>query len=243
LVFVRPTQHQVDDLLVEIRGCVERNERVLITTLTKRMAEDLTDYLQTYGIRVRYVHSDIKPLERVEILRDLRKGLFDTLIGVNLLREGLDLPEVSLVIIMDADKEGFLRSESSLIQTIGRAARNAAGRVILYADKITDSMQKAIEETERRRTLQEKYNLAHGITPTTIIKEFGNSLLDMISTGQEEAPDQALAKLTTAAQAQSPEKMNDLIEELELQMKAAAKMLEFEKAARLRDQWMALKAL
>jgi excinuclease ABC subunit B len=246
-VSVRPTQHQVDDLLAEIRQRVDLDERVLITTLTKRMAEDLTDYLQALNIRVRYLHSDIKSLERVEIIRDLRLGLFDVLIGVNLLREGLDLPEVTLVAIMDADKEGFLRSEQALIQTIGRAARNSSGQVILYADKTTDSMQRALDETARRRAVQTKHNTAHGITPTTIVKNTGNGLLEMVSAGQREDDQPEFGPLKRKAfqaevDATPKEKLPDLIEQLELEMKAAAKLLAFEKAAQLRDQLSALKA-
>src|SRR3954449_8730732 len=170
-VIVKPTKGQIDDLIHEINDRIEKNERVLVTTLTKKMSEDLTDYLKELGIKVQYLHSEVKTLERIEIIRDLRLGIYDVLIGINLLREGLDLPEVSLVAILDADKEGFLRSERSLIPTSGRAARNANGQVIMYADKITDSMAKAIGETNRRRTIQEEYNKKHGITPKTIQKE------------------------------------------------------------------------
>ena len=176
-VEVRPVRGQIDDLLGECRARAERNERVLVTTLTKKMAEDLTEYFSEVDVRVRYLHSDIETLERIKILRDLRRGEFDVLVGINLLREGLDLPEVSLVAILDADKEGFLRSESSLIQTMGRAARNAAGTAILYADNMTDSMRRAIGETERRRTIQEEYNREHGITPKTIIKSIESTLV------------------------------------------------------------------
>jgi excinuclease ABC subunit B len=246
VVYVRPTRNQVDDLVSEIRDRVDKDERVLITTLTKRMAEDLTEYLQSLNIRVRYLHSEIKALERVEIIRDLRLGQFDVLIGVNLLREGLDLPEVTLVAIMDADKEGFLRSESALIQTIGRAARNSAGVVVLYADTMTDSMRRAIGETERRREKQMAYNTLHGITPTTIKKEITYELLDRV--GNQAALEEE--KQTRDKQIQKeewesvpPEQLAALIEELEISMKAAAKMLEFEKAAKLRDQMMALKAV
>ncbi|MGE0200917.1 MAG: excinuclease ABC subunit UvrB [Candidatus Melainabacteria bacterium] len=245
-VAVRPTANQVDDLLHEIRLRVAANERVLITTLTKKMAEDLTDYFEGLAVRVKYLHSDIKALERVEILRDLRLGNFDVLIGVNLLREGLDLPEVTLVAIMDADKEGFLRSEQSLVQTIGRAARNAAGRVILYADTITDSMARAMDETARRREKQMAYNTAHGITPRTIQKEISMSLLDLVNSSADAPhdaakPNAAFREEVAALQAMDPAKLPGLIEELEADMRAAAKMLEFEKAAQLRDQWQLLK--
>lgn len=239
---VRPTQHQVDNLRDEILMRTAKNERVLITTLTKRMAEDLTDYFRNGGIRVQYLHSDIKSLERISILRDLRLGEFDVLIGVNLLREGLDLPEVSLVAIMDADKEGFLRSTSSLIQTIGRAARNDCGQVILYADKITDSMAQAIQETERRREHQIAYNTEHGITPKTIIKEMGNNLLDLVGL-MAQADTDYQETLVEEAKSVSPSLLPGLIEELEAQMKEAAKMLDFEAAAQLRDQMLAMKAL
>jgi excinuclease ABC subunit B len=243
VVSVRPTQHQVDDLFAEIRQRVEREERVLITTLTKRMAEDLTEYLQGLNVRVRYLHSDIKPLERIEIVRDLRLGQFDVLVGVNLLREGLDLPEVTLVAIMDADKEGFLRSEQSLIQTIGRAARNSSGQVILYADKTTDSMRKALDETERRRAKQMAYNTLHGITPTTVKKALSNGLLDLLTPDD----DKKVSKGKTLNIERDVKKIDQakipgLLEQLEVDMREAAKLLDFERAAKLRDQWMALKS-
>jgi len=241
-ITVFPTAEQVDHLHDAILGRVARNERVLITTLTKRMAEDLSEFFQARNVRVRYLHSDIKPLERIEIIRDLRLGQFDVLIGVNLLREGLDLPEVSLVAIMDADKEGFLRSASSLIQTIGRAARNSCGEVFLYADKITDSMQHAMDETARRRTLQIADNAAKGITPTTIVKPISNSLLEFLGLDPEKA-DPALKQLTEDAQKRPANELPGLIEQLELQMREAAKMLQFEQAAQLRDQIHALKTL
>lgn len=254
---VRPTKNQVDDLLVEIQARVENGTRVLITTLTKRMAEDLTDYFEGVGIRVRYLHSEIKSLERVEIIRDLRLGTFDVLIGVNLLREGLDLPEVSLVVIMDADKEGFLRSQSSLIQTIGRAARNAAGKVILYADNITDSMADAIKITEDRRQVQIDYNEKHGIVPQTIQKSISFGLLDRVDTAVEDATDnhavmipgmqttsmKSLKDLAQDSENMSPTLLPELIVQLEDEMKLAAKLLEFEKAAKIRDQVLQLKKL
>jgi len=236
-VLVRPTKHQVDDLLGEIRDRAARNERVLITTLTKRMAEDLTEYYGELGVRVRYLHSDIDTLERVEILRDLRRGEFDVLVGINLLREGLDLPEVSLVGILDADKEGFLRSPRSLIQTIGRAARNAGGEVIMYADRITNAMRHAIEETERRRARQMEYNEEHGITPQTIEK----AVLEMDpSTG---AGDYVV--IPVLRKGEVPDDPSDIparIEELRSEMMLAAEELEFEKAAELRDQVEQLRA-
>ena len=243
LVEVRPTRYQVDDLHQEILKRTELEERVLITTLTKRMAEDLTEYFESRQVRVRYLHSDIKPLERVEIIRDLRLGEFDVLIGVNLLREGLDLPEVSLVVIMDADKEGFLRSEGSLIQTIGRAARNAAGKVILYADTVTPSMERAISETKRRRERQENYNLEHGITPTTIKKPITNSLLTLLGGDETTPAEQEIQQLKEGAATLSGDALVGLQESLEVAMKEAARSLEFEKAARLRDQLFALKNL
>lgn len=239
-VDVRPTEHQVDDLRGEIVERVERQERVLITTLTKRMAEDLTEYYRNLNLKVQYLHSDIKALERVEILRDLRLGEFDVLIGVNLLREGLDLPEVTLVAIMDADKEGFLRSESSLIQIIGRAARNACGKVILYADTMTESMRRALDETSRRRQLQDAYNQDHGIIPKTIIKPVGNNLLDLVGSIAEEAAERE-ASLKAEIKHLSPEKLPELMREMEAQMQTAAKLLDFEKAAQLRDQLAILK--
>lgn len=249
IVEVRPTQNQVDDLLEEIRTRAARSERVLITTLTKRMAEDLTEYFETLNIRVRYLHSEVKPIERMEIIRDLRLGDFDVLIGVNLLREGLDLPEVTLVVIMDADKEGFLRSESSLIQTIGRAARNSAGTVVLYADTVTDSMRRAMDETARRRQKQMAYNEAHGIIPKTIQKDISYGLLELIGTmGDTEDGDgrgrdgkKTQRKLQDEIKEIPLHNLPALIEELEAEMKAAARMLEFEKAAQLRDQMTALK--
>jgi excinuclease ABC subunit B len=229
---VRPVKGQVDDLLQEIRERVGRGERVLVTTLTKRMAEDLTQYYQELGVRVRYLHSDIETLERVEILRDLRRGEFDVLVGINLLREGLDLPEVSLVAILDADKEGFLRSAGSLIQTSGRAARNVNGRVIMYADKTTDSMRAAISETGRRRALQEAYNTEHGITPQSIVKQID----DVISSVYERdylTPATSLSDGTEHFKTQA--ELDDHIAGLRDQMKAAAANLDFEKAAALRD--------
>ncbi len=223
---VRPIEGQIDDLIGEINQRTVKDERVLITTLTKKMAEDLTEYLQKVGIKVRYMHHDIDTIERMEIIRDLRLGSFDVLVGINLLREGLDLPEVSLVAILDADKEGFLRSETALIQTIGRAARNADGQVILYADKITPSMRRAIDETERRRKKQNAYNKAHGITPKTIRKDVRQLLENTEPSKRDARP----VKQMTKAERQQ------LIAKLEKQMKEAAKMLEFELAATLRDQ-------
>jgi excinuclease ABC subunit B len=231
---IKPIAGQVDDLLGEIRERVARKERVLVTTLTKRMAEDLTDYLAEMGVKVRYLHSDIDALERVEILRGLRLAEFDVLVGINLLREGLDLPEVSLVAILDADKEGFLRSERSLIQTAGRAARNARGRVILYADTVTDSMRRALEESARRRAKQLEYNEAHGITPRTVLKSRdevmrATSVADMIGAGEEEGAKRLVASLG----GQDP---RELLRQLEAEMLLAAKQLEFERAASIRDR-------
>lgn len=229
-IFIRPIKGQMDDLLGEIKKRAAIDERVLVTTLTKKMAEDLTEYLKEMGVRVRYLHSEIHTLERVEIIRDLRAGVFDVLVGINLLREGLDIPEVSLVAILDADKEGFLRSGTSLIQTIGRAARNAEGKVIMYADKMTDSMQRAISETNRRRGIQQAYNEEHGITPATIRK----AIKDLIETTKvAETTAQYETKKHTANL--SREEAMDLIYNLEKEMKQAAKQLEFERAAELRD--------
>ena len=240
-VIVMPTKGQIDDLLDKIRERVDKNERVLVTTLTKKMAEDLTDYLQEMGVKVRYLHSDIDTLERVKILTDLRLGEFDVLVGINLLREGLDLPEVSLVAILDADKEGFLRSERSLIQTIGRAARNVSGQVVMYADQVTDSMRRAISETNRRRKLQMDYNRRHGIEPQTIRK----AVTDIIQTAVAEA-----GKLYKTHQNKlykthqkgdeihkiPPSELESLIRALEEEMHSAAERLDFEQAALLRDE-------
>ena len=233
VIEVRPVEGQIDDLIYEINTRTQRKERVLITTLTKRMAEDLTTYLQTVGIRVRYMHHDIDTMERLEIIRDLRLGSFDVLIGINLLREGLDLPEVSLVAILDADKEGFLRSETSLIQTIGRAARNAQGMVVMYADMITPSMRRAIDETMRRRERQDAYNQANGIIPTTVVKSV-RELLNL-SGGEENTERRGESKTLTKQQ------RAEKISRLEKEMKQAAKMLEFELAAALRDQIIELR--
>jgi excinuclease ABC subunit B len=238
---VRPIQGQIDDLIKEIRERAAKGERVLITTLTKRMAEDLTEYLQQIGIRVRWLHSEIHALERIELLRDLRLGHFDALVGVNLLREGLDLPEVSLVAIMEADKEGFLRAERSLVQTIGRAARNSAGRVILYADRMTDSMSKALKETERRRALQIAYNKEHNITPQTIIKDTTNALLQQLRGNKESQPEEKMQdeELNRQLEASGVD-LTKLAKKLEQEMKAAAKSMDFERAAVLRDQLMTI---
>ena len=231
-VEVRPVEGQIDDLMEEIRARAQRNERVLVTTLTKKMAEDLTEFFRAANIRVRYMHADVATIERMEIIRDLRLGEFDVLVGINLLREGLDLPEVSLVAILDADKEGFLRSETSLIQTIGRAARNAQGLVILYADTITPSMRAAMDETERRREKQDAYNKAHGIVPQTIRKDV-RKVLEISKDAQQEQ--QAGRRKLTDAEREAT------IRRLEKEMKEASKMLEFEYAALLRDQIIALR--
>jgi excinuclease ABC subunit B len=233
---VRPVRGQVDDLLQEIRQRAERKERVLVTTLTKRMAEDLTTYYQELGVKVRYLHSDIDTLERVEILRDLRRGAFDVLVGINLLREGLDLPEVSLVAILDADKEGFLRSSGSLIQTSGRAARNVNGKVIMYADTMTASMKAALEETDRRRALQAAYNVEHGITPESVVR----SIDDVLSSVYERdymTPVAREPRETFRTQAE----LDAEISRLQHEMKAAAANLDFERAAALRDSLKALR--
>jgi excinuclease ABC subunit B len=234
-ISVRPVEGQIDDLIGEIRKETDRHNKVLITTLTKRMAEDLTTYLKEVGIRVKYLHSDVDTLERAQIIRDMRLDVFDVLVGINLLREGLDIPEVALVAILDADKEGFLRSETSLIQTIGRAARNAEGHVVMYADTMTDSMKHAIDETNRRRKIQNEYNEEHGITPQTIKK----AVRDLISISKEIAKEEMRFE-------KDPESMDDkelkkLIDQVEKQMKKAAADLDFESAAMLRDKMIDLK--
>ena len=234
-VEVRPVEGQIDDLISEVNKEVEKHNKVLITTLTKRMAEDLTDYMKDVGIRVRYLHSDIDTLERAEIIRDMRLDVFDVLVGINLLREGLDIPEITLVAILDADKEGFLRSETSLIQTIGRAARNSEGHVIMYADTMTDSMKNAIRETERRRAIQEAYNKEHGITPTTIKK----AVRDLIAVSKAVAKTEE--KLKKDPESMSKKELTKLIQSVEKQMRAAAADLNFEQAAELRDKMLELK--
>jgi excinuclease ABC subunit B len=237
-VEVRPVKGQIDDLLHEIRDRVSKGERVLVTTLTKRMAEDLAEYYAEVGVRCRYMHSEIETLERIKLLRDLRKGEYDVLIGINLLREGLDLPEVSLVAILDADKEGFLRSSGSLIQTIGRCARNLSGRAILYADRMTDSMKRAIDETDRRRAIQQAYNQEHGITPESIIRPLSMSLAGIAESDYVD--------VTQAAEGlpdfKSQEELDAYIAGLESDMREAAKKFEFEKAAKLRDTVRELKS-
>ena len=233
-VFVRPIEGQIDDLIGEINATTDKGERTLVTTLTKKMAEDLTKYLTENGIRVRYMHSDIGAMERMEIIRDLRMAKFDVLVGINLLREGLDLPEVSLIAILDADKEGFLRSETSLIQTIGRAARNAQGRVLLYADKITPAMRAAMDETARRRQIQDDYNQAHGIVPKTIVKSI-RDLIEISASPTPERKGKNGVKMTRQELAHE-------IEKLESQMRKAAHMMEYEYAAVLRDEIIRLRA-
>lgn len=236
-VSVRPIEGQIDDLLDEIQERIEKNERTLVTTLTKKMAEDLTDYLKDIGIKVQYLHSEVKTLERIEIIRDLRLGKYDVLVGINLLREGLDIPEVSLVAILDADKEGFLRSERSLIQTMGRAARNANGKVIMYADRITDSMEKAISETKRRREIQQAHNKKHGLTPQTIQKDI-RDLIRATHVAEDEEQYETAEKLDNM----SKKEKKAFIANLEEEMKEAAKALDFERAAQLRDTILELKA-
>ena len=236
-VFVRPVEGQIDDLIGEIRKETDKKNKILVTTLTKKMAEDLTDYLKDVGIRVRYMHSDIDTLERAEIIRDMRLDVFDVLVGINLLREGLDIPEISLVAILDADKEGFLRSETSLVQTIGRAARNSEGRVIMYADHITESMDNAIRETERRRALQQKYNEEHGITPTTIRK----AVRDLISISKVIAQEEL--RFEKDPESMNAEEIEKLIKDVEKRMKKAAAELDFESAAELRDKMAELKEI
>jgi excinuclease ABC subunit B len=222
---VKPIENQIDDLIMQIKERTEKNERILVTTLTKKMAEDLTGYLTGLDIRVRYMHSDIKALERMEIIRDLRIGKFDVLVGINLLREGLDIPEVSLVAILDADKEGFLRSERSLVQTIGRAARNAEGKVIMYADELTESMEKAIKETNRRRAIQEKYNEEHNITPKTIKKDVRDTIKATI-----------VEDIQNEYDIKENETIEDVIKKLTDEMLKHAQKMEFEEAAKLRDK-------
>jgi excinuclease ABC subunit B len=239
-VIVKPTKGQIDDLMAAIEERVKRSERVLVTTLTKKMAEDLTDYLLEMGIRVRYLHSEVDTIQRIEILRDLRMGEFDVLVGINLLREGLDLPEVSMVAILDADKEGFLRSETSLIQTIGRAARNLNGQVVMYADNMTDSMQRAISETERRRELQRRYNEEHGITPVSIAKGISD-ILSLVGRGSQGAPvpgsDKRNRKRDKSDFSNLPkEEIGRLIRALTAEMNEASADLRFEYAAKLRDE-------
>ena len=236
-VEVRPTMGQMDDLLGEINARVEKGERTFITTLTKKMAEDLTDYLKEMGVKVKYMHSDIKTLERTEIIRDLRLGVFDVLIGINLLREGIDVPEVSLVAILDADKEGSLRNERGLIQTIGRAARNSEGHVIMYADKITESMQKAMDETARRREIQMRYNKEHGIVPQTIKKD----IRDLIAISK--TADTDVAEDIPDYNSMTKKERQDTIKKLQKQMQEAAEILDFELAAQLRDMVLELKAM
>lgn len=236
IIEIHPIEGQIDDLIGEINERIEKNERVFITTLTKKMSEDLSDYLKEIGLKVEYLHSDIKTLERTEIIRNLRLGVFDVLIGINLLREGLDVPEVSLVAILDADKEGFLRSQRSLVQTIGRAARNENGKVILYADKITDSMRYAIDETERRRSVQIQYNTEHGITPKTIKKNVRD--LISITTAVDESKEAPVTKVSKMTK----EQRIQLVKKLETEMRAAAKALDFEKAANLRDSILEIRA-
>jgi len=230
-VEIRPVKGQIDDLLAEIRDRTTKNQRVLVTTLTKRMSEDLASYYTEVGVRCRYMHSEIETLERIKLLRDLRKGEYDVLIGINLLREGLDLPEVSLVAILDADKEGFLRSQGSLIQTIGRAARHVEGRAILYADKMTDSMQRAIDETDRRREKQLLYNDANGITPTSIIRPLEMGLAGILKADYADLTDETEGMPDFATQ----QELDTYIANLESDMREAAKKFEFEKAVKLRD--------
>jgi excinuclease ABC subunit B len=237
-VEIRPVKGQVDDLLGQIRRRVENNQRVLVTTLTKRMAEDLAEYYSEVGVRCRYLHSEVSTLDRLKILRDLRRGEFDVLIGINLLREGLDLPEVSLVAILDADKEGFLRSSGSLIQTMGRAARHVEGRAILYADVMTDSMRKAIDETTRRRRTQLDYNERNGITPQSIVKPIDMSLVAIAEADYVTVPLESDDEI----ESMTPEQRGRLLGELEERMREAARKFEFEKAAQIRDKLKALRA-
>jgi excinuclease ABC subunit B len=242
-IFVRPTKGQIDDLLEEIHQRVARGERALVTTLTKKMAEDLSDFLKEMGIRTHYLHSEIHTLERVEILRDLRLGVYDVVVGINLLREGLDLPEVSLVAILDADKEGFLRSTQSLIQIVGRAARHLQGYVIMYADRVTGSMQDAIDETYRRRAIQLEYNERHGIEARTIVKEI-RDITDRVRQAAEESPVYDAAGSRDGIIGEIPaDELARLIKDIERQMKQASQQLEFERAAMLRDQIIELRRI
>ena len=236
-ISVRPVEGQIDDLIGEIRRETEKHNKVLVTTLTKRMAEDLTDYMKEVGIRVKYLHSDIDTLERAEIIRDMRLDVFDVLVGINLLREGLDIPEISLVAILDADKEGFLRSETSLIQTVGRAARNAEGHVVMYADNMTDSMRTAIEETERRRRIQQKYNEEHGITPQTIKK----AVRELISISKVVAKEEV--RFEKDPESMDRKELEKLIADVQKKMQRAAADLNFEAAAELRDKMVELKTV
>jgi excinuclease ABC subunit B len=240
-VEIRPVKGQVDDLLEEIRVRAEKNERTLVTTLTKRMAEDLSEYFSEIGVRCRYLHSEVETLDRIKILRDLRRGEFDVLIGINLLREGLDLPEVSLVAVLDADKEGFLRSTTSLIQTIGRCARHVEGRAILYADRRTDSMNQAIDETNRRRAKQVTYNKENNITPMSIIKSVDMDLARIVEADYVTVPLDDAGLDTAAANIKNEKQLAEMLQQLESQMREAAKKFEFEKAAQLRDRIRSLK--
>ena len=235
-IFIKPIKGQIDDLINEINIVTSRQQKVLVTTLTKKMAEDLTNYLKENGIRVRYLHSEIDTLERLEIIRDLRLDVFDVLVGINLLREGLDIPEVSLVAILDADKEGFLRSETSLIQTIGRAARNSDGKVIMYADVLTDSMKKAVSETNRRRSIQEEYNRKNNIVPKTIIKKVHEIIKATMN-----VDDKSSDKLNKDPESMSKDEIKDVIKKLDKEMKKAALDLQFEVAATLRDEILEFK--
>ena len=234
-ITVRPSEGQIDDLLERIRERVERGERAIVTTLTKRLAEDLTDYLRELGVKVQYLHSEVDTLDRIQILRDLRLGVHDVIVGINLLREGIDLPEVTLVAILDADKEGFLRSAWSLIQMIGRAARNTGGEVVMYADRITESMRAAIEETDRRRAAQERYNVEHGITPITIVREI-HDLNDRLRVAAESSGEYAAGGRGHELEGRTRHQVEELVGRLEAEMRNAAKNLEFERAATIRDQ-------